>query len=147
MILRHFTLSDSETVDLNAVFHIHSTHIASLEDSIFTNNLPLVFYIDGSQIDSFTRNTLTGMARGLRISEDSTAVISNSVFFDMLQLVKEGDTYKSHVFDDGSAIGIIYFLTPLEILDSNLTIKNSIFRNNIAVNGGAIKISCNYLLP
>lgn len=76
------------------------------------------------------------MNKGVQITSNSNVTMTNTVVQNMRQNIKEGRLYFSEIKSSGSAV---------EIIDSHVLIDNCTFANNTAINGGAIKISCNYM--
>jgi hypothetical protein len=118
--------------------NIRETVVDNFSDSNFTENQLVVIIFEQSQLKSFSGNTFDSMNKGLKIIKQTTGIIADSFFTNMVQNIKEGSIYQSNIGTDGSAI---------EIIDSNVTISNCTFSNNIAKNGGAVKISCDYRTP
>jgi hypothetical protein len=58
-------------------------------------------------VKEFTDNMLNGMNKGIKIMTNSNATITNSVFKNMKQRIKEEKLYYSDVKSRGSGIGTL----------------------------------------
>ena len=61
-----------------------------------------------TNVTVFTNNTLDGINRGLKIYQNSNVKISNSMFKNMVQNIKQEDLYVSDIIDTGSGLGKSY---------------------------------------
>ena len=69
------------------------------------NNQLITLVVEHSKIYSFTRNVFDGFNKGVKFHTNSSGTISDSIFMNMIQDIKENTIYQSNVVSDGSAIG------------------------------------------
>ena len=138
MIFNSLSLNNCQTVGLPGMINIRETVVDNIANSSFVKSQLLVIIFANSQLKSSTGNTFSAMNKGIQFINNSTGMVANSVFVKMVQNITEGSVYQSKLSSDGSAI---------EIVDSHVKIHNCTFSDNVARNGGAIAIDCNYKIP
>ena len=152
IVLQNFTIIDSKSTEREAMIHFKNWEIERISESYFTESQLLVFLIIHTKVKLFENNVLNGMNRGMKIVSRSTLIIKNTMFINMKQNIKEGVLYFSEIIASGSAIGnfifflfslfiliIVVYFNYIEIIDSDVQIDNSTFKDNIGYQWG-----CNF---
>jgi len=110
VVIRNLSIYDSQTDDRPSIINFRDCTIESISDSKFTESQLLVFVFRNSLVKEFDNNILDSMNRGIKIMNNSNATISNSVFKNMKQNIKENTLYYSDIKESGSAIGKVALL-------------------------------------
>jgi hypothetical protein len=131
-------MHDWESKHLLGMIQITETTVKNIADSSFSECQLIVIIFKASNVLSFTGNTFDGFNKALSFEKKTNGTISNSIFKNFVQNVRDGVLFQSNIVSDGSAIGIV---------DSNIVVENCTFIENIAKNGGAISVYWNYLKP
>jgi len=76
-----------------------------IEDSIFTDNQLITILFEHSQLNYFARNTFNGINKAIKLFKNSTGLVQDSIFLNMVQNIRDGSIYQSNIATDGSAIG------------------------------------------
>jgi hypothetical protein len=78
--------------------------IARISHSNFTLNQKITFQFSKTTVSEFAESVLDGRNRGVQVVDNSNVTISNTVFKNMQQIVKEGDILVSELSYSGGAI-------------------------------------------
>jgi hypothetical protein len=104
IILNNVTIFNSETLNKLQMMSFSKSKVTRISHSNFTQNQKITFLFSKTTISEFDANVLDGRNRGIRLIDNSNATISNSVFKNMQQLVKEGNISVSELNHSGAAI-------------------------------------------
>ena len=60
---------------------------------------------ESSTVNQFSGNIFDAINRGIQFDKNSNGTITDSIFQNMVQDIRDGDLYNSNIVNDGSAIG------------------------------------------
>ena len=106
IIFQNLTIFDSQSDDKLGMTNFRDCVIESISNSNFIESQLLVLMFRNTLVKEFTHNTLDSMNRGIKIMSGSNATITNTVFKNMVQNIKESKLYYSEIKRKGSAIGM-----------------------------------------
>jgi hypothetical protein len=101
-------MTDCTTLGQLSMINIRETTVDNIQNSEFANSQLAVMHFEKSKLKNFSGNSFDAMNKALKFTKGSVGVITNSIFKNMVQKVKEGSIYESRVISDGSAIGKTY---------------------------------------
>jgi hypothetical protein len=105
LIFSHLTLNNWESQNLPGIINIRGSKVENIEYWEFTDVQLVAIIFDNSELKKSSGNTFNGMNKGILLQSGSIWVISDSVFVNMVQNIKDGLIYQSNIATDGSAIG------------------------------------------
>jgi hypothetical protein len=91
--------------------NIRETVVDNIEYSTFTDVQLVAIIFENSELKMFSGNTFNGMNKGILLKKGSIAIISDSVFVNLVQNIKSGSIYESNIATDGSAISKYILIT------------------------------------
>lgn len=137
--MNNLTITDSKSQG-SSVLSFRECMIDQFLNSYFSNLQFRVFHLVESTIINFENNTLDGIYKGFKAERNSVVTMKGNKFLNFRQIEDQNGARRSLLYEDGSAIGRIIIIICIEIINSNVTIDQGEFRNNSAVNGGAISV-------
>ena len=93
------------TNDLPGIIKIRETIITNVQNSYFYHNQLFVMLFESSTVNQFSGNIFDAINRGIQFDKNSNGTITDSIFQNMVQDIRDGDLYNSNIVNDGSAIG------------------------------------------
>ena len=108
MVFDNLTTFNCVTDNRRATIAFRSSTIDMMRNCYFQESQLNVMEMRNTNVTVFTNNTLDGINRGLKIYQNSNVKISNSMFKNMVQNIRQEDLYVSDIIDTGSGLGKSY---------------------------------------
>jgi hypothetical protein len=93
------------TKNFPSVINFRFSAVKLIKNCIFEMTQYAVMRFGSSSLAEYTNNTMNGINRGIIFISGSNGTITNSLFTNMVQNVKEGNVYISSITRSGAAIG------------------------------------------
>ena len=105
IIIDNLTTYNCETTKYISIIEFRKSTVETIKNSLFEETQLSVFVFRNTNVSSFANNTINGINRGISVLSNSNMVISNSIFQNLVQNIKEEQLYQENIIHGGSAIG------------------------------------------